>query len=185
MPKFHSENPYANYFHMQIIPSSRAFTEPMAVGKSGDSTVNIRSLRACELFVGAQSEPVTVLPMANEDHLQMLHSKPVIQQIRTLFAALNNESDVKGASSEKVGTVGTESQKVGTESRMRDTPNSKGAPESPNPKMDTHLADAQLVFNPSAPPTRVQSGAGMDQTVKKERKRKPLVVSMFKKKSRL
>ena len=146
---------YTSYYKF---PDSQPYvlSEPIGVGMSGDGTVNIRSLRACQLFADAdaQTEPVWLKPLAGEDHLQMLHSKQVLAAVRDVLVQINNGSD---ASDRMSRTPAPKPPRPATNLRASN-PSPSPSP-SPTPAPSKSAATNFLAFSPNQDhPPRRRSG---------------------------
>lgn len=64
-------------------------TFPKTLFGDGDGTVNIRSLKACQSFVGKQKQKVVTKSFSNADHMGIIGDIRVIEFVKNLVSSLD------------------------------------------------------------------------------------------------
>ena len=63
-------------------------TFPKTIFGDGDGTVNIRSLQACQKFVGKQQQQVVIKSFSKAEHMGMIGDARVIEYVKNLISSL-------------------------------------------------------------------------------------------------
>ena len=64
-------------------------TFPKTLFGDGDGTVNIRSLMACQSFVGKQKQEVVIKSFSNAEHMGMVGDTRVIEYVKNLISSMD------------------------------------------------------------------------------------------------